>query len=551
MEWRKWMVLVVTIWIQAFSGTNFDFSAYSSDMKSALGISQVQLNYLAVASDLGKAFGWSSGLALLYLPIWTVLLMAASFGFVGYGLQWLLIRNLLSLPYFLVFLSCLLSGLSVCWFLTVCFVLCVRNFTHHNRSLAISLTVSFNSISPSLYTLAASAFTPSSSSSSSGPIYLLLNAALPLFVSAAAILSILRQQPPPRLPDKLPHTAATHDSIIFLLLNVFAFLTGLYLLLFNTVSTLPSVDSLLFGGGLLLLVMPLFIPAVISARDRAQRAVTDGGPAFGSFKIIDINESQLLKSLLDKVEVEEKWWWCWWKKDRVETLGEDHGVLKLVRRFDFWLYYASYFCGATVGLVYINNLGQIAQSLGHNSSTAAILGVYSACSFFGRLLASAPEFLRQKVYFARTGWLALALIPTPIAFSVLVGSDGLFALMTATGLVGLSSGFVFAAAVSVTSELFGPKSVGVNHNIVITNIPLGSILYGLLATLVYDANEGSSRLVTLRSSDGAAAAACMGRKCYELTFMVWGCISLLGLAVSVALFLRTKPAYDRSERDKV
>ncbi|KAK1304342.1 hypothetical protein QJS10_CPB11g00036 [Acorus calamus] len=73
MEWRKWMVLVVTIWIQAFSGTNFDFSAYSSDMKSALGISLVQLNYLAVASDLGKAFGWSSGLALLYLPIWTVL----------------------------------------------------------------------------------------------------------------------------------------------------------------------------------------------------------------------------------------------------------------------------------------------------------------------------------------------------------------------------------------------------------------------------------------------------------------------------------------------
>lgn len=99
---RKWMILVATIWIQAFTGTNFDFSAYSSVLKSVLGISQVQLNYLAVASDLGKVFGWSSGLALMYFPLWTVLFAAAFMGFVGYGVQWLVITNLISLPYILV-----------------------------------------------------------------------------------------------------------------------------------------------------------------------------------------------------------------------------------------------------------------------------------------------------------------------------------------------------------------------------------------------------------------------------------------------------------------
>jgi len=99
---RKWMILVATIWIQAFTGTNFDFSTYSSNLKSVLGISQVQLNYLAVASDLGKVFGWSSGLALLYFPLWTVLFAAAIMGFVGYGVQWLVITNVISLPYILV-----------------------------------------------------------------------------------------------------------------------------------------------------------------------------------------------------------------------------------------------------------------------------------------------------------------------------------------------------------------------------------------------------------------------------------------------------------------
>jgi hypothetical protein len=99
---RKWMILIATIWIQAFTGTNFDFSSYSSTMKSVLKISQVQLNYLATASDMGKVFGWSSGLALMYLPISLVMFIAASMGLVGYGLQFLLINNFISLPYFLV-----------------------------------------------------------------------------------------------------------------------------------------------------------------------------------------------------------------------------------------------------------------------------------------------------------------------------------------------------------------------------------------------------------------------------------------------------------------
>lgn len=99
---RKWMILVVTIWIQAFTGTNFDFSQYSSSLKSALGISQVQLNYLATANDMGKVFGWSSGLALMHLPLSVVMFIAAFMGFLGYGLQWLLINHFIALPYFLV-----------------------------------------------------------------------------------------------------------------------------------------------------------------------------------------------------------------------------------------------------------------------------------------------------------------------------------------------------------------------------------------------------------------------------------------------------------------
>lgn len=135
-------------------------------------------------------------------------------------------------------------------------------------------------------------------------------------------------------------------------------------------------------------------------------------------------------------------------------------------------------------------------------------------------------------------------MPTPIAFLLLATSGSEAALRTGTALIGLSSGFVFSAAVSITSELFGPNSAGVNHNILITNIPIGSLLYGLLAALVYDSNEGNSiKLIFLKDT-----TLCMGRKCYQQTFIWWGCISIVGLVSSFLLFLRTRQAYVHFDR---
>jgi len=147
------------------------------------------------------------------------------------------------------------------------------------------------------------------------------------------------------------------------------------------------------------------------------------------------------------------------------------------------------------------------------------------------------------VSLARTGWLAAALVPMPMAFFLMWKQQDASALVIGTALVGLSSGFIFAAAVSVTSELFGPNSVGVNHNILITNIPLGSFLYGQIAAMVYDANGQRMSVMDNRTGTIDTMIVCMGAKCYSTTFFVWGCITLLGLASSIVLFRRTKPAY--------
>ncbi|KAE8667528.1 Protein NUCLEAR FUSION DEFECTIVE 4 [Hibiscus syriacus] len=476
---RKWMILVATIWIQAFTGTNFDFSSYSSTFKSVLGISQVQLNYLSVASDMGKAFGWCSGVFLMYFPLWVVMFMAAFFGFFGYALQWLVIKQFISMPYFLVFLLCLVAGCSITWFNTVCFVLCIRNFPN-NRALALSLTISFNGVSAALYTLIANAINPEDDT-----LYPFLNAVVPLLASCIALIPVIHQPP-------------------LQLLSANTIKTGVFVLI-------PSLDD------------PNELELHKELIEKDQNNSLNIEPFSATNK----------EGFFDKVL----------EKGRLKMLGEEHSARLLVCQSDFWLYYVAYFCGGTIGLVYSNNLGQIAQSLGYDSNISTVVTLYSSFSFFGRLLSAAPDFLHGKVNFARTGWLAVALVPTPVAFFLLAVSGSEAALLTSTALIGLSSGFVFSAAVSITSELFGPNSASINHNILITNIPIGSLLYGLLAALVYDSKVRSP----INENVLQEAMVCMGKDCYMHTFISWGCISLLGLISSFLLFLRTGPAYDYYE----
>nr|CAB3459119.1 unnamed protein product [Digitaria exilis] len=602
--WRRWSVLVATVWVQALTGTNFDFSAYSSALKSSLGISQEALNYLATASDLGKAFGWSSGLALLHMPLHGVLLVSAAMGFAAYALQYCCLAFLnttsagapMAIPYPLaaidgrfvasdlvglssfalsgylqkpirgraeqldgrkqhthlrrspetalggaagrheqvlacssssgeahmvdlpgrrkpppvmstarrprdadqVFLVCLIAGCSICWFNTVCFVLCIRSFSTSNRPLALSLSISFNGLSAAFYTLFANALSPLSPS-----IYLLLNAILPLAVSILALPVILLCH----TNDSHLHSVPNHDRRVFLGLYILAFITGIYLVAFGSFTTTSSTAWVILTGAMVLLALPLIIPACSHGPDPAQPLSHDDPHKPLLVSNNDQTESDAMMEKAMEHQLQGSCCGTILDKGRLVVLGEEHSAKKLIGCVDFWLYYTAYFCGATVGLVYSNNLGQIAQSLHQQSRLTMLLAVYSSFSFFGRLLSALPEFLHRKVSLARTGWLAAALLPMPMAFFLMWKQQDGSTLVVGTALVGLSSGFIFAAAVSVTSELFGPNSIGVNHNILITNIPLGSFLYGQIAALGWPE----------RAEAAAAAAAMLRRQSSNLT----------------------------------
>lgn len=294
-----------------------------------------------------------------------------------------------------------MAGCSICWFNTVCYVLCIRNFPT-NRAFALSLTISYNGVSAALYTFIAKAIDPKDDT-----VYLFLNAVVPLITSCLALIPILRQPP----QQQLSADDIRHDSFIFLVLNILAVLTGLYLILLHSVSSTLLTARILIMGAVILLFLPLCLPGVVYAKNWAYQAIQMSiFYDFLSFNLVDTDDADTDNELEEQSKAlngsphhvidKERYFECFGKaleKDRLTMLGEEHSAGLLVKKLDFWLYYAAYFCAGTMGLVYTNNLGQIAQSLGYRSKLKSLVTLYSTCSFFGRLLSAAPDYLRKYV----------------------------------------------------------------------------------------------------------------------------------------------------------
>lgn len=140
--------------------------------------------------------------------------------------------------------------------------------------------------------------------------------------------------------------------------------------------------------------------------------------------------------------------------------------------------------------------------------------------------------LRANYMVSRAGTMAVMTAPMCGAFFLLlINSD--ISMRISTSIIGLCTGAISSIAVSTTSELFGTKGFGVNHNILITNIPIGSFLFGDLAAVLYRRHGGG----------GSGGGTCMGVKCYQTSFIIWGSLCFLGTLLALILHARTKKYY--------
>lgn len=375
----QWLSLVATIWLQSVNGPNSDFPVYSSELKHVLSMSQVQLNNLAFASDAGKLFGWCSGIAAIYLPLRLVLLIGAAFGLIGYGVQFLFLAGSIPhLSFWHIFILTALAGNGICWINTVCYLLCARNFPSSSR-VAAGLSTSYVGLSARIYTaLVDSIFDPKPDQKAKA--YVLLNAAAPVLVSVI-VMPLLQVS---QTEDEMQ----SHGG--FIAMFVITLITGICAV-FGSVgsSRFWSTAHILSLG--ILLFTPIAVPIAMKLKEQIER------------RLRNMEERKIHVLTLDDVEVGEMVTEVQLKEERldVETVKssqkevEYEGFGMLVARADFWLYFFSYMFGATLGLVFLNNLGQIAESRGL-TKTSSLVSLASSFGFFGRVMPPLLDYFLAK-----------------------------------------------------------------------------------------------------------------------------------------------------------
>ncbi|XP_071697404.1 protein NUCLEAR FUSION DEFECTIVE 4-like [Rutidosis leptorrhynchoides] len=516
----KWMGFVTAVWVQAIAGNNYTFSNYSDALKSLMALTQLQLNNLSVAKDVGKAFGLLAGLASDLVSPSVLLLIGAIEGFIGYGVQWLVVsQKIQPLPYWQMCIFLCMGGNSTTWMNTAILVTCIRNFRKH-RGPVSGILKGYLGLSTAIFTdLCTALFNKDPAR------FLFMLSVVPVFICLLAII-FLREIPPSQTTAE-----EKSESRYFVILNVLAVIIAVYLLVFDISGQHGRLVSIIFSIVLLvLLATPITLPVYLAVQNYT-RSTSTGVKTLDVEAIAraEVTEPLLVTEaplVLTETEVEMI----------QPVIGEEHTVFEAMKTVDFWLLFISFLCGVGTGLAVQNNMAQMGLALGY-ADVSIFISLTSIWGFFGRVgSGSISEYFIKKAGTPRPLWNAASQILMAVGYVLMaIAMPG--SLYIGSIVVGICYGVRLAITVPTASELFGLKYYGLIYNILILNLPLGSFLFsGLLAGFLYDAEA---------TATAGGGNTCVGAHCYRNVFIVMTATCVVGFALDVWLAFRTKALYSK------
>ena len=522
--WGRWLGLVAAVWVQCISGNNYTFSNYSDSIKTLMGLTQLQLNGLSVAKDVGKAFGLLAGLASDRLPTWLLLAIGSLEGFLGYGAQWLVVSKTISpLPYWQMCVCLCLGGNSTTWMNTAVLVTCIRNF-RGSRGPVSGVLKGYVGLSTAIFTDVCSALFADDPAS-----FLVMLAVVPAAVCAVAMVFLREGR-----VASADSGGDEADARGFAAISTLAVAIALYLL----AADLTGVGG---GGGLVSTVF-VAVLMVLLAAPAAVPAYVGWTSWMKSRKAANADaEDAAAPLLLDSKEAVETQLQGNGEEARGPRLGEEHTIAEALCSVDFWVLFSSFLMGVGTGLAVMNNLGQMGVAMGY-TDVSLFVSMTSIWGFFGRLASGtiSEHFIKTRAL-PRPVWNAASQVLMCAGYVVMAfGMPG--SLFVGSVVVGVCYGVRLAVTVPTASELFGLKYYGLIYNILILNLPLGSFLFsGLLAGLLYDAEA---------TKVPGGGNTCSGAHCYRLVFVVMAAACVVGFGLDVLLSLRTRRVYAKIHQAK-
>eukprot|EP00250_Pteridium_aquilinum_P009357 c18617_g1_i1 orf=362-2227(+) len=545
-EVSKWTGLVAAIWVQAFAGNGAAYANYSSTLKSVLGLTQVQLNYLALSKDLGENVGIMAGLVCNKVPPWVILLVAAIEGFLGFGSLWLVASKTISArPLWQMCIAIFVGGNSMTWFNTAVLVTCMRNFPK-SRGTIVGFLKGFIGLSGAIFMQIFFSLLGRDATS------LLFFLAVGPTLLCLFCMGFIRPVKSP--PGGASYSEVEEEQKQFKIIYIICIALAVYLfaaVFVDEFVTNSRVSLIVVIVMFLFLVAPGFVPLRVFIRTIMCKK-RDGMDLYDTCASVEplhkpletpdaTKGEEMLNKRSNKVfEAEEEdtadllayGEGAVKRKKRRPRRGEDFKLKQALIKADFWLLFLTFFCGVGSAITAGDNLSQLGEAQGFKDVSIFVL-LLSIWGFVGRIGGGfvSEHFVRSSSL-PRPVWIGAAqalMIVAHLLFAfALPGS-----LYPASSIVGLCMGVQIAVTVPTISEIFGLKHFGILYNFIILADPVGSLLFStLLAGNLYD------YAISQQDSD-----VCTGAHCFRLTFLIMAGVCVVGVIFSIVLAIRLKPVY--------
>jgi len=222
-------------------------------------------------------------------------------------------------------------------------------------------------------------------------------------------------------------------------------------------------------------------------------------------------------------------------QERKVGQGRSLNPFQLFANVEFLALLYSFLCITGPGLMVINNIGTVSQSLGGDASSENnLVIVLSVANFSGRFIfGSLSDFFSQKLsrgFFVMVTSFVMACTHLYLTFATQAMLYG------GVILTGLGYGGSWALIPTIISELFGEEYFGSNFGVVGLAPALGSFVFStVLASKLYN-----NHLTDQQIRDGVP---CMGNQCFQETFFITFGIAVTGLISGYIFVRRTRSFY--------
>lgn len=525
----RWFTIFASLLIMSVNGTSYMFGLYSGDIKTSLGYDQTTLNTLSFFKDLGGNLGVSAGLVYEIMPTWVVLSIGAIMNFSAYFLIWVTVTGRINKPrLWQVCLYMCLATNAASYPNTGALVTCVKNFPE-SRGSVIGLLKGLIGLSGAIMTQLYHSFYGNDSKS-----LILLIAWFPaivplLFLRTIRIMKVVQQEKELKVFYKFLYAAlglAGFIMLIIIIQNKLKFTRSEY------------ISSTTFVLALLFLPLAIVIKEEFTLWQSKKQNLND----HSQLNVVAENPSAVVTTPLGgRLEPFS----CIVNIFNQPDRGEDYTILQAISSIDMLIILIATTCGVGGALAAIDNLGQIADSLGYKThNIGTFISLVSVWNFLGRVLASfASEVALTKYKFPRPLMLTFVILFSCIGHVLIAFGVG-HSLYISSIIIGFCLGAQLPLVSTIISEIFGLKHFSTLYSVGSVSSPIGSYIFNVkVAGHLYDKEALKQMEASGLKREAGKELNCSGVHCFREAFVIITAATFLGFLVSIILVYRTRRFY--------